>query len=90
MPDPAAVSVRQLAPDDQPAIEAFLATRAETSMFLRGNLAASGVFDGDTPHHGLWLGAERDGRIVAVVDHAWAGQAIIQADPEFQPALMRL
>ena len=42
--------IRKATQADAAAIEAFLAPHAETSMFLRGNLAAQGVGQTDHPH----------------------------------------
>ena len=54
--------IREATAQDGPALEAFLDTHADTSMFLRGNLAAHGI-DNRTHRHGttylLHLAADR-------------------------------
>lgn len=42
------MTLRRATPDDVPDLQAFLASRAETSMFLRANLTAHGI---NEPHH---------------------------------------
>lgn len=67
------------APEDAERIEAFLAGHAETSMFLRSNLAAHGI--GETVHpHGstYWLHEGPDG-IEAVFGASNGGYLMVQA-----------
>ena len=46
------MTIRQLRPGDEAALEAFLAGRAESSMFLRANLRTAGLVDGSGPAQG--------------------------------------
>jgi len=80
--------LRPAAPGDEPAIEAFLAGHAETSMFLRGNLRDYGLDDRSHPHATAYWLAQEDGRIAAVFGLSNAGFAMSQA-PGAPPALWR-
>jgi len=64
---------------DEPAIEAFLEDRAETSMFLRGNLARFGLFDRVHPHATAYSLAGDEGDITAVFGISNAGFVMSQA-----------
>ena len=64
------VDVRALQPGDEPAVETFLDQHADSSLFLRRNLAERGLVDGDTPYCGTWGGAFEGERIVAVAMEA--------------------
>lgn len=69
---------------DEEAIDAFLARHAETSMFLRGNLANLGLVDRESPHGTeYWLAGDP---ITAVFGLTNAGFAMSQA-PDAPPAL---
>jgi predicted GNAT family acetyltransferase len=70
---------------DESAIEAFLSRHAETSMFLRGNLASRGLFDRESPHGTAYWLAEKGG-LTAVFGLSNAGFAMSQA-PDARPAL---
>lgn len=73
-----AVQLRMAAQEDAAALERFLAQHAETSMFLRGNLAAHGL--GNRTHrHGTtyWL-YEREG-IIGVTGCSNGGYLMCQA-----------
>jgi predicted GNAT family acetyltransferase len=73
---------------DELAIEAFLSDRAETSMFLRGNLRDHGLANRSHPHGTAYWVAEREGSIAAVFGLSNAGFAMSQA-PGATPALWR-
>ena len=79
--------LRPARPGDEPALEAFLAAHAETSMFLRSNLADFGLDRGsDDPRATrYWIG-QAGGRISAVFGLSNAGFAMSQA-PGAAPAL---
>lgn len=63
---------------DEAAIDAFLARHAETSMFLRSNLAKHGLFDRESPRGTeYWLAGESE--ITAVFGFSNAGFAMSQA-----------
>ena len=77
--------IRPARAGDEPGIEAFLARHADTSMFLRANLARFGLFDRDAPHATeFWL-AEGDG-VEAVFGLSNSGFLMTQA-PEATPVV---
>lgn len=80
--------LRAAMPGDEPAIEAFLARHAETSMFLRGNLADHGLSGGDDPRATSYWLHEQAGQIAAVFGISKAGFAMGQA-PGAGPELWR-
>lgn len=71
--------IRILQPGDEEALEAFLLRRVESSMFLIGNMRASGLVDGGRPYQGTYAAAFEGGRIVGVVAHYWQGNLVLQA-----------
>ncbi len=77
--------LRAARPGDEPAIEAFLAGHAETSMFLRSTLARHGLCDHCSPHGtAFWLAGTQD--LTAVFGLSNAGYVQIQA-PDAPPEL---
>jgi uncharacterized protein len=56
----------------------FLDMHAESSLFLRSNLAAAGLTDTGKPFEGTYVGAFEDGDLVAVAAHDWNGNVITQ------------
>ena len=77
--------IRPARAGDEPAIEAFLVRHAETSMFLRSNLAQFGLFDEDASNATrFWLAG--DGQIEAVFGLSNAGFVMTQA-PQASVAL---
>lgn len=61
------------------ALETFLKSHAYTSMFLRGNLATSGLAGGDGPCHGDYLAAlTSSNEIVGVLAHYWNDNIMMQ------------
>jgi RimJ/RimL family protein N-acetyltransferase len=73
-----AVEVRLLGPDDRDALVAFLEAHADSSMFLRGNLARGGLVDRGEPFQATYAGAF-DGTLRAVAAHTWIGHLLVQA-----------
>ena len=73
------MTIRQLRPGDEAALEAFLAGRAESSMFLRANLRAAGLVDGSGPAQGTYLGRFAGTAITGVIAHYGYGNVLIQA-----------
>lgn len=70
--------LRKAQTGDEPAVEAFLARHAETSMFLRANLRAFGLDDREAPNAtAYWLA--NGGQIAAVIGISNAGYVMIQA-----------
>ena len=73
------VEVRVLGPGDQADVIALLAGHADSSLFLRRNVAVTGLADRDERYHGTWAGAFEDGRLVAVAQHTRFGSVLLQA-----------
>jgi ribosomal protein S18 acetylase RimI-like enzyme len=71
--------VRILVPEDQPALEAFLLPRLESSMFLIANSRASGLTDRGRPYEGTYAAAFENEKIVGVVAHCWNQNLLFQA-----------
>jgi predicted GNAT family acetyltransferase len=71
--------IRILRRGDEEALEAFLAPRAETSMFLRANSRAAGFEDRGEPMQATYAAAFEADAIVAVAAHCWNGVLLIQA-----------
>src|SRR5690348_7002289 len=68
---------------DRAALEAYLVTRTDSSMLLRGNLREAGL--AWTPPAGERLQAQfaiaRDGAaVIGVAAHCWNGNLLVQAD----------
>jgi len=75
--------IRALSPGDEDAVDAFLATRADTSMFLRSNLRAVGLgwsAPGGATFEGHWVGRSVEGSLCGVACHAWNGMLMAQDD----------
>ncbi|MEZ4241611.1 MAG: GNAT family N-acetyltransferase [Myxococcota bacterium] len=81
------MDTRLLTPADVPAVEAFLADRADTSMFLRSNLRAAGIVDRGQRYQGAWVGAFAEG-LSGVACHGWNGMLLLQAPLGALPALV--
>lgn len=71
--------VRVLQPGDEAALDAFLATYAETSMFLRANARGAGLTDRGEPMQATYVAALDAGRITDVAAHCWNGMVLVQA-----------
>ncbi|HKX19078.1 MAG TPA: GNAT family N-acetyltransferase, partial [bacterium] len=71
--------VRVLHPGDEAALDAFLATHAETSMFLRANARSAGLTDRGKPMQATYVAALDAGRITGVAAHCWNGMVLVQA-----------
>ncbi len=71
--------IRILQPGDEAALEAFLLPRMATSMFLLGNMRASGLTYSGQPYTGTYAAAFENGAIVGVVAHYWNGVLLLQA-----------
>jgi ribosomal protein S18 acetylase RimI-like enzyme len=73
------VEVRVLRPGDEKAVEAMLAAHADSSLFLRRNLAVGGLVDRGERYQGTWGGAFEDGRLVGVAEHSRFSTVLLQA-----------
>jgi GNAT superfamily N-acetyltransferase len=72
-------AIRILQPGDEAALEAFLLPRVECSMFLIGNMRASGLMDRGQAYSGTYAAAFDDHRIISAVAHYWNGILVLQA-----------
>lgn len=72
-------TIRILKPGDETALEAFLLPRVESSMFLLGNMRASGLLDRGQPYEGTYAAAFSGEKIVGVVAHYWKQNLVFQA-----------
>jgi RimJ/RimL family protein N-acetyltransferase len=72
--------IRILKSADEPALEAFLLPRIDSSMFLLGNLRAAGAEYRDVPYSGTYAARFAGGRIAGVAAHYWNGNLIVQAE----------
>ena len=71
--------VRVLHEGDRPALEKFLVTHADSSMFLLANSRKAGLVDGGLPFQATYAAAFEGARIVAVAAHSWLGTVLLQA-----------
>jgi uncharacterized protein len=80
--------LRVLRPGDEVALEAFLASHADTSMFLRANARSAGLVDRGEPLQATYVAAIAAGEIRGVAAHCWNGMVLVQA-PEHVAAVTR-
>ena len=71
--------LRLLTPADQPALESFLSEYPAATMFLRSNLRASGVGEGDGPFHGIYAARFDGEHITDVAAQFWTDKIILFA-----------
>ena len=76
--------IRILRPGDELALEAFLAPRAETSMFLRSNYRRAGLEDHGRPLQATIAAAVGPLGIAAVAAHCWNGILLVQAPEQLR------
>lgn len=81
-------TIQQLAAGDEAALEAFLAPRWASSMFLRANSRAAGIAYTGAPKSGTYVALMENGAIAGVAAHLWNGMVILQA-PAHAGALAR-
>lgn len=81
--------VRLLGAADAPAFEAFLAPRAESSLFLLANARKAGFADAGRPFEGTYAGAFAGGLLTAVAAHYWNGIVAVQAPAHLEAVLHR-
>jgi len=68
-----------LRPGDEAVLEAFLLPRVESSMFLIGNMRASGLIDSAQFYEGTYAAAFEGEKIIGVVAHYWNQNLVFQA-----------
>lgn len=86
-----APEIRLLQPDDQPALDRYLALRPLTTMFLRGNLLAVGGLGQDPtqPYGGLYAGVVDGDEILGAAGFFWNDNVILESDTH-QAELVRI
>jgi RimJ/RimL family protein N-acetyltransferase len=77
--------IRILSRGDEAALEVFLLPRVESSMFLIGNLRASGLIDQGQTFQGTYAARFVDGKISAVAAHYWNKVLVLQAPDDPAP-----
>ncbi|MEO0407554.1 MAG: GNAT family N-acetyltransferase [Cyanobacteria bacterium P01_A01_bin.135] len=78
-------TIRILKPGDEAALEAFLLSRIESSMFLIGNMRESSLVDTGQPYTGTYVAAFEGERIIGVVAHYWNQNLVLQAPVHLNP-----
>ena len=68
-----------LGPGDETLLEAFLAGRPESSMFLRSNARGAGLVYRGAPLEADYAACVQGGAVVAVAAHCWNGMILVQA-----------
>jgi uncharacterized protein len=76
--------IRILHRGDEQALEKFLASRADTSMFLRANAHRGGLLDHGEPLQATYAAAFREGAVVAVAAQCWNGIVLVQAPEQLE------
>ena len=71
--------LKLLQPGDEELLEAFILQHINTSMFLRSNLQAAGLVDGNQRYQGTYIAAIENQEIKAVAAHYWNGMVVVQA-----------
>jgi len=78
------MNVRVLQPGDEEALRGFLESRPDTTMFLRGNLAAAGLVDRGERFQGTYAAAWEGPAVVAVAALFWNGTLIVEAPRDLE------
>lgn len=82
-------NIRRVHPGDAEALDRFFREHANTTMFLRGNLARGGFEYEGKGYQGVYLAAWEADRVVGVVGHSWRDSLMIEAPLDLLPALVR-
>lgn len=83
-------SIRVLGAIDEAAMRAFLAPRAESSMFLLSNARAAGLVDEGKTFQATYVGAFENGELAGIVAHCWNGVLLVQTPAELvSPSTVR-
>ena len=77
--------IRLLGPGDEPALERFLATHPDTTMFLRGNLQLAGIVHTGEPYSATYVAAFEGPEVVATAAHSWGGNLLVEAPTLLEP-----
>ena len=84
----AAMNLRRLQPGDEAVLEAFLASHADSSMFIRANARRAGLSYNAEPYQAVYAARFHGDRMLGVAAHAWTGLVLLQA-PEHAAELAR-
>lgn len=76
-----AIAIRRLAPGEEAAVETYLASMPETTLFLRSNLARAGLAGDGQPFSGVYAGAFDDGALAGVAAHFWNDNVVVAPGP---------
>jgi uncharacterized protein len=71
------VNLRRLVRGDEEALEARLAARPDTTMFLRSNLARAGIEHTGEPYSGTYVGLFDDEELASVGAHYWNDNIVL-------------
>jgi predicted GNAT family acetyltransferase len=81
------IKIRILQPGDEIALETFLLSRVESSMFLIGNMRVAGLSDTGHVYSGAYVAAFEGDKIVSVIAHYWNHNLVFQAPVHLEPLL---
>lgn len=73
------IHFRPIEPFDRSQLDEFLLTHRDTSIFIRSNLARSGLQFQPKPFHAHYAGAFSGVKLTGVAAHCWNGMLLIQA-----------
>lgn len=73
------MDIRLLEPKDRAALDSFLQADRPQTMFLRSNLAHSGIADDGRPYQGRYVACFENGQITGVAAHYWNGMLVLLA-----------
>jgi GNAT superfamily N-acetyltransferase len=79
----------ELGPGEEPELDRFLLTHADSSMFLRANLRSAGLVDHGRRLDATYVAARVDGAMVAVAAHCWNGVVLVQGRLDEIAAVVR-
>lgn len=81
--------IRILQPGDEKVLETFLLSCVESSMFLLGNMRASGLIHNGQAYSGTYAAAFEDEQVTGVVAHYWNQNLVFQAPVHLVDPLWR-
>ncbi len=84
------VSFRQLVSGDEAITNTFLASRPDTTMFLRSNLRRSSLSYSGEPYEGVYAGAFEGEGLVGVAAHYWNGNVIVAGGSHVTALIQRV
>jgi len=78
--------LRRVDESDRTALAAFLDRHADTTLFLRGNLAEAGLGESTHPFGGVWIGAFEGDALAAIATHFNGGNIVVAGDAAVRDA----